>query len=289
MLITELLTSTNDTVRLVSAADPSIIAANAAEALARYRNSHHIDDLDVPDGATVFSVRGLTRADRQAALLCAGRKSDKGMSLWYTQTIAAQLAGAVAMAEATKCACIAALEDIDGPGADDVKSLLANFTVKAALADDGPLSEATLKAIETEGATAFGKAYGGSIATNGEALSDADVLALARHDRWADAHNVEVCERAIVKVEPVIVGLESKGGRYPFGDLVETLNVRAARDGDLSRPGSRLLTEIADHIEAVTRLGKGGLKRSPSPSGTKLKTPQPGHATPADSASETPA
>jgi hypothetical protein len=74
----DLLTSTSEDVEIVATQDPAVRSANGEDALKRYRASHDIGDLSVPDDATVFRVRGLTQADRKGADRAAGRKSDLG-------------------------------------------------------------------------------------------------------------------------------------------------------------------------------------------------------------------
>lgn len=280
----DLLTSTVDRAHIVLDIDPDVRAANPQAALDAYRESSDINDLVVPDGATVFEVRALTRTERKKVEAAAGRRSDLG-AIMYQRVDSAGTAAAVTRYESAMREAIA--------------KRLPEGVMPAAKLDEAreQLDEAARGEVERIGLVAFNAGYGEGYARAVEALSDGEEQALRRFELWLDRYQLALCSRSVCGVEGITtllaadgseVPARQAGGVFPFELYLEAYERHAARGG-VRHGGAVLLRQLAHHCEQVSRLGKGGRRRSGSPPGTTTISSSPdGPASPASSAAETP-
>ena len=85
-------TSLDDEIQIPLAADPEIIEANEAAAVAAYRFTSDATDLDVPEGAALVTIRPLSRPVIRMAETSTGRRSHRG-ELVYSEAMRAAIAG----------------------------------------------------------------------------------------------------------------------------------------------------------------------------------------------------
>lgn len=261
----DLLTSTVERAHIVLDIDPDVRAANSQAALDAYRESSDIGDLEVPDGATVFEVRALSRSELKAVEASAGRRSDLGAQLF---------------ARADKAGMVAALARYGADVREAIQAHLGEGVDVPAKLDDARalLDDEARGAVERVGVAAFSIGYGDGYARAVEALDDREELALRRFAAWRERYQLALCGRSLCAIEGIrtlqggVPAVPDADGVFPFELFLSAYEGHAARAGQ-AHAGAVLLRQLAHHCEQVSRLGKGGRRRCGSPPGTTTTTP----------------
>lgn len=279
-------------VSIVLAADPSVAKANAHDPMALFRYRHSDSDADalvVPDDATLIRFRPIQDHDIKNAETMAGRVSQTGGRLYmaaltkaseaHTQALqAATLDGSAPPLTVFDEVLAAELDKLDdGEHAAVVK--FRTWQSRRALEIARRAVVAVVMGVDESGAEDVLPA--GPQGFPVEAFAPAVDLDLARAQ---EAHTAERAQALTAAGQSLRTALEGLGeGR---GAVVEAIrarrwadvpdDVRAALEARGAADGMRwhgatkaaeIIEEIAEHVVRVSRLGKGGLTCSSTPSG----------------------
>jgi len=252
--------SQHEPVDVVLCSDPAIYGANpdrpdGTSPLRLYAETGDWRHLEVPDTASVFTVRPLTTAERRR-LESATFKVD-GQVLRYREPderVHARLVKRVReitghrIRESLRLALgeerALQLPALDAPGFD-----------KALTDDEKAAAARALSGINLDRGSATGEAIA--------ALSDAEYEAYTRHCAWDRAHSEALIRKAVLAMTSPDVEALSEG--FP----VEVLF------GDEDGP---IIDELAGHILRVSRLPKAGPQYCAGSSGASTSGARPGAA-----------
>lgn len=298
-----LLTSRDELAEFVLAGDPTIAKANGAELLMAYRyQDGDPDALEVPDDATLVRVQALSKIQIRNAEVKAGRPSEVGRRIYaagiqvaqaafQAEVKAAALAGRFADAgvfdmvlaqhedgladedaekvrrfrewrqrrasEIARAAVVAIVIGYDGDGERLLETRDGSFPIEVfERAADVGLQRAQVEAVHARSV---------AIAKASQALREA-MNGLADDVRAGIVEAIDA-GRADDIPEPVMAALRASDEAKAMGWVGAS-------------SGAGLVDEIADHVERLSLLGKGGRTFSSTPSGegTGTTSSRPGPA-----------
>jgi len=250
----QIATRSTDLVDVVLALDPDIALANpprpdGTRPLALYLTTGDLDVLEVPDTASVFTLRPLDRAEMRRADDAAYRvegqvfryreRDERAYAAVYDRVRALQVEVGIEAARAALSAERLAL--LGEPGTQEFEKRLTP--------SDGDAIRAQVSAIA--------KAKGTSTSRVLDALTDEEFAAYQRHSTWRGLRDAELVRRSVVRMtNPAI---EAPAGPAGAGFPVERL---LEMDG-----GEDYVHELAAHVVRVSRLGKAAPRSSGGSSG----------------------